>query len=509
MNTIKRNIISFALTILVILSAATGILFGMVMIADILPEEKLLPFVGNWISPYFEEVKNQEIEQVLLYMSGKEYDKIKDYAEAMNFDFYISTKNGTPVARSDKWYENSRGDGDVRVVVWGPEDEYNIWFYFRYLPKNDLIILCFNIWHILRNNMYICLIGAVICLGLFILSIWLLEMIASISYKVFLLLSFLGIIRVAAIVLLKLPGQKLLVAFVICEMCFLFLVARFYIKKLNYIHKKVRAISQPADNSIKKVILPRSLRPFSKDVDEATESIAIAVKERLKSERLKTELISNVSHDLKTPLTSIINFSDLISQETTDNANISEYAEHLHKQSIRLKDLMDFLIEASKASSGAIEIELVPCKVKTLLEQCFVEYEEKLQEKGITFVDIPFDGELMILGDGKALCRVFENLLNNISKYALPGSRAYIEVKKTDANIIISFKNVSAEQIHLSGDELTERFVRGDASRHSEGHGLGLSIVKSLMDLMNGGLVISAEYDMFVVELIFQEYILP
>ena len=121
MNTIKRNIISFALTILVILSAATGILFGMVMIADILPEEKLLPFVGNWISPYFEEVKNQEIEQVLLYMSGKEYDKIKDYAEAMNFDFYISTKNGTPVARSDKWYENSRGDGDA--------NNYFCWLY--------------------------------------------------------------------------------------------------------------------------------------------------------------------------------------------------------------------------------------------------------------------------------------------------------------------------------------------------------------------------------------------
>lgn len=294
-----------------------------------------------------------------------------------------------------------------------------------------------------------------------------------------------------------------MIIYLIAEKVLLTGLAGAYLYYLKKLRKGIQAINQSEQAATNPASYPISLRPFAKDVAEASNHISVAVNERMKSERLKTELISNVSHDLKTPLTSIINFSDLILNEQTSNANINEYASHLHSQSIRLKNLLDSLIEASKASCGAIEINMIPCNVQTMLEQCIVEYETKLQDNQIELVDLPFEEKLMIMADTNALCRIFDNLLVNIAKYALPGSRAYLEVTREEKNIVISFKNVSKEACNLSADELTERFVQGDASRHTEGHGLGLSIVKSLMDLMNADLEISSRYDMFEVRLIF------
>ena len=172
---------------------------------------------------------------------------------------------------------------------------------------------------------------------------------------------------------------------------------------------------------------------------------------------------------------------------------------------MRMKDLLETLIEASKVSSGAVDINLVPCNVQTLLEQSVVEYEGKLSEKEIVLNEVSPEEPVYINADVIALSRIFDNLLTNIVKYAAEGSTAYIEPEVVDNRVTISFRNVPKEPIRISTDELTERFVRGDTSRHSEGHGLGLSIVYDLMELMGGKLILSANSVMFEAKLSFEK----
>lgn len=509
MSTVRRIVITMALTLMIAVSVFSGAIFGG-LVADIATEGKLYDYAWER-NVTFSPKPQEELKSWLMDAVKEEsYGAIKRMSEEENFQYNITSIFGTPIARSKDWYRTTP-EGTYWTEYCGQNKEYKLQVVF--LGKEEEIIdsryeLLFETWIELRSNKIICVSGAVFSLLLFVVSLGLLLVQASVAYKVFLGLVTLGLIECVGVWVLNLPNKQLMSSIVAGEKLLLYFVALFYIHKLHDIRKRVQSIGKTEQTvSEKEKRMPISLRDFSREVNEATDSINVAVNERMKSDRLKTELISNVSHDLKTPLTSIVNFSDLISKEPTENANITEYAEHLHRQSIRLKELMDALIEASKASSGAIEMEMIPCKVQTLLEQCIVEYEDKLAEKNITFVDLPFQEKLLISADVKALCRIFENLLNNICKYALPGSRAYIEVKKENDKVAIYFKNVSAEAINLNAEELTERFVRGDASRHSEGYGLGLSIVKSLMDLMNGGLELSAEYDMFVVKLIFPEYL--
>lgn len=503
MNTLKRYGISALLTILLLASGLFGAVFG-VVVADIVTEGKIDSFFETDTVIDSEESRSQLAEQVREYVNAEQYEELKRYAQYNDFDYYISSDSGAQIAHSLTWFTNR--EGEKLWIPGGPNGKYTIQLSIRPGAAQKQENSVYRIWRMFRDREKLCILGFCVCLALFGGMLVLLKRQAALIYKVFLLLAVIGGVQVTLILANGLPYRDRLLLFIAVEKLFLLVLAAVYLHNLEYIRHKVRAISHPEESISNRRRLPGSLRAFSREVDEATESITVAVEERLKSDRLKTELISNVSHDLKTPLTSIINFSDLIVKETTENAAITEYAQHLHRQSIRLKQLMDALIEASKASSGAIEMEPVPCKVKTLLEQCIVEYEDKLQAKGITFVDIPSEEDLMIYADVKALCRIFENLLNNICNYALTGSRAYIEVKREEHMVAITFKNVSAEQINLSAEELTERFVRGDASRHSEGYGLGLSIVKSLMDLLGGGLDISAKYDMFVVKLTFPEY---
>lgn len=228
-----------------------------------------------------------------------------------------------------------------------------------------------------------------------------------------------------------------------------------------------------------------------------------AVEQRLKSERMKTELITNVSHDIKTPLTSIINYADLIEKEQCDNPTITEYAGVLHRQSDRLKRLIDDLVEASKASTGNLEVLLSPCEVGVMLTQTAGEYEHKLQEKDLVLVTNQPEQPVKIMADGRRLWRVFDNLMNNVCKYAQRSTRVYLTLEEKNGQAIISFKNISREPLNLSADELLERFVQGDASRKSEGNGLGLSIAKSLTELQNGTMELTTDGDLFKVVLKF------
>ena len=228
-----------------------------------------------------------------------------------------------------------------------------------------------------------------------------------------------------------------------------------------------------------------------------------AVEARLKSERMKTELITNVSHDIKTPLTSIINYSDLISKEPTDNETIHEYSDVLHRQSVKLKRLIEDLIEASKASTGNIEILPEPCDLNVILSQVSAEYEERLQKADLTLITKLPEDQVPIMADGRRLWRVFDNLMNNIIKYALTGTRVYITMVKQNGEAILVFKNTSRDPIDLTPEELTERFVRGDESRNTEGNGLGLSIAKSLVELQKGEMNLYSDGDLFKVILRF------
>lgn len=244
-------------------------------------------------------------------------------------------------------------------------------------------------------------------------------------------------------------------------------------------------------------------RAHGEALNHVREGIAHAVEEQMKSERMKTELITNVSHDIKTPLTAIVSYVDLLKQEPMPNEKAKEYLDVLDRQSARLKKLTEDLVEASKATTGNLAIDLQPTDVNVFLGQTAGEYEERLAARQLTLVLTPAGGTPRISADGRLLWRVFENLFSNIQKYALPGTRVYLTAQATDAQVSITFRNISAEPLNISADELLERFVRGDASRNTEGSGLGLSIARSLTQLQHGTFALAVDGDLFKATLTF------
>lgn len=228
-----------------------------------------------------------------------------------------------------------------------------------------------------------------------------------------------------------------------------------------------------------------------------------AVEERMKSERFKTELITNVSHDIKTPLTSIINYVDLLEKEAIENENVAEYLEVLSRQSNRLKKLIEDLMEASKASTGNLQVNLEKLEAGVFLVQTVGEFEEKTKASGLDLIIKKPEEPVYILADGRHYWRVIDNLMNNICKYAQNGTRVYINLEVKDQKAVITFRNTSKYPLNISGEELMERFVRGDSSRNTEGSGLGLSIAKSLMDLMGADFELMVDGDLFKVVLTF------
>ena len=239
------------------------------------------------------------------------------------------------------------------------------------------------------------------------------------------------------------------------------------------------------------------------NLNSISNGVATAVEERIKSERMKTRLITNVSHDIKTPVTSILNYATLINDQSKENEQLKEYSEVLIRQSEKLKKLVEDLIEVSKASTGNMDVDLTPCDASLFLNQTSGEYEKKLSASGISLVVKLPENELIIQADGKCMWRIFNNLMDNICKYALNGTRAYLTLEEKSNLAVITFKNTSKESLDLSEEELIERFTRGDSSRNTEGNGLGLSIVKSLVELQNGKMKIITDGDLFKVILFF------
>ena len=223
-------------------------------------------------------------------------------------------------------------------------------------------------------------------------------------------------------------------------------------------------------------LLIGDFKRYGQRMNDLRSGIEQAVQEQTKAERMKTELITNVSHDIKTPLTSIVNYVDLLQKEDVQSEAAREYIAVLDRQSRRLKKLTEDLVEASKASSGALPVDLQPTDVSVLFDQIVGEYQERLADCRLTLVARPPEQPLTVCADGKLLSRVMDNLMSNICKYALEDTRVYAVASCDEKTVTISLKNVSRAELNISPDELMERFVRGDASRHTEGSGLGLSI---------------------------------
>ena len=242
---------------------------------------------------------------------------------------------------------------------------------------------------------------------------------------------------------------------------------------------------------------------YGQELNDVQGGLEQAVQERMKAEHLKTELITNVSHDIKTPLTSIVNYVDLLKKEDMPSPAAREYIAVLDRQSHRLKKLTEDLVEASKASSGALNVELQPTDVNVLLSQIEGEYQERLAACHLTLVTQPPAPGTMIQADSRLLSRVMDNLVSNVCKYAMENTRVYVTAAVRDGQAVISFKNVSRDELNISPDELMERFVRGDASRHSEGSGLGLSIARSLVQLQGGTFALSIDADLFRADIVF------
>ena len=245
-----------------------------------------------------------------------------------------------------------------------------------------------------------------------------------------------------------------------------------------------------------------SFKTIAEDLNALADVVAIAAEKQLKSERMKTELITNVSHDIKTPLTSVINYVDLLQQPHTEEEG-AQYLEVLSRQSSRLKKLVEDLMDMSKASSGNVAVNITSMDAVEAVNQALGEFSDKLDDARLTPVFRTPDSQLHILADGRLTWRVLSNILSNVVKYALPGTRVYLDLLRLDKTVVLSVKNISREELNISAEELTERFVRGDASRNTEGSGLGLNIAQSLMQLQKGSLDLTVDGDLFKVTLTF------
>ncbi len=245
------------------------------------------------------------------------------------------------------------------------------------------------------------------------------------------------------------------------------------------------------------------LKTHGENLNSIASGMALAVDQRLRSERTKAELITNVSHDIKNPLTSIINYAGLIAQEDCGCENHREYSQILTRKGEHLKRLLEDLVEISKATTGNMELELAPCDAGTLLNQLAGEFQERCTAAGLTLLTRQPEESLHIRVDSRRIWRVFENLMQNACKYSLPGSRVYLALERRGESALFFFRNTSREPLDITPEELMERFVRGDSARTTEGNGLGLSIAQSLTQLQGGQMELTIDGDLFKVTLTF------
>ena len=275
----------------------------------------------------------------------------------------------------------------------------------------------------------------------------------------------------------------------------------FHMQELHEGSKRVASgdMSKPIDTTR----MYWKFKEHAENINKVSDGIALAVNERMKSEHFKTELITNVSHDIKTPLTSIINYVDLIKKEDIQDEKLQEYVDVLDRQSARLKKLIEDLMEASKASTGNLAVNLEECDIEVLLTQVIGEFEERLHKNQLEVVVEKPEHPVKMMADGRHMWRVLDNLLNNACKYSMPGTRVYVSLREEKQEAVVVFKNISKTALNIPSDELMERFVRGDSSRNTEGSGLGLSIAQSLTELMQGSMKLEIDGDLFKVTLRF------
>lgn len=247
------------------------------------------------------------------------------------------------------------------------------------------------------------------------------------------------------------------------------------------------------------------LRACGESINSINNVLSREVNERMKSERFKTELITNVSHDIKTPLTSIINYVDIIKKKDIADEELRSYIEVLDRQSGRLKKLIEDLVECSKAQTGNIAVNKTSLDIGVLLTQTVGEYQEKLEANELSLVVEQPEESLYVSADGRLLWRAVDNLLNNACKYSLPGTRVYLKLEEIGDEAVVTLKNVSKDQLNMTSEELMKRFVRGDSSRNTEGSGLGLSIAQSLIELQQAKMELKIDGDLFKVVIRFKK----
>ncbi|UDN60717.1 sensor histidine kinase [Clostridioides sp. ES-W-0016-02] len=294
-----------------------------------------------------------------------------------------------------------------------------------------------------------------------------------------------------------------LVSIIACSYIYNFLSTKF-----NYINNISKNIKNIENGNLKyklEVIGDDEISALSKSINNITDGLEAAVDANIKSERMKTELITNVSHDLKTPLTSILSYVDMLKNNDLDKETINDYINILHKKSQRLKLLIEDIFEASKLSSGDVEFNITKTDIKELLIQSIVELEDKIQNSNLDFIIETPEDSVFTMIDGKKTWRVFENLIGNILKYSMKNTRVYIDMFIKDENIIVTFKNISNDKLNLKPEELIERFRRGDISRNTDGSGLGLSISQNIIELQNATMEIIIDADLFKVTLAFKK----
>lgn len=317
-------------------------------------------------------------------------------------------------------------------------------------------------------------------------------------------LYFIGIVTVSILIGLIFKEFGILLDIVFWIWCYYKIMKE--VDKFKQIHDATEKIYK-GDTNIKldESLYTGVLKELAIYINDIAGGFSNAIKETLKSERLKTELITNVSHDIKTPLTSIINYVDLLKQENIQNEKAKEYIEVLDNKSQRLKKLIEDLVEASKASSGNIKINKEVLNVKELLNQVTGEFEDKFNSRGLNIISKLPEKTVYIKADSRYLYRVLENIYSNVAKYAEENTRVYIDcILEEENTVTIYVKNISKDELNISADELMQRFVRGDKSRNTEGSGLGLSIAKSLTELQDGTFNIYLDGDLFKVAIKFK-----
>lgn len=287
----------------------------------------------------------------------------------------------------------------------------------------------------------------------------------------------------------------------IITILYIALLIRYLFKKADYLNEILKATKEITCGNLDYIIKEHKgdiLGKIAHNINNMKEGYKRSLEEQVKSERLKTELITNVSHDLKTPLTSIINYIDLLKKEDLSKDEVNAYISVLDRKSERLKFLIEDLFEASKMSSGSIELNIERIDVTALLKQALGEFQQKIKKSSLQ-LKFKCNNKAYANLDGKKTWRVFENLINNIIKYSEPNTRVYIDLIQTDTKIIITMKNISHYEMNFTSDEIFERFKRGDKSRNTEGSGLGLAIAKSIVELQGGNLNINIDGDLFKV----------